>query len=141
MAVCRTYIILWQHCEPSVHTHLEPNTYYRNRHTCLPYYQPTYPAQTNYLLLNTRGVNKAREGSIKPDPSGETYIYRGQLLRTLDLPICSPWTFRENHRPNIIYTVNRRNQPTAMDLYFLDLVRTKHKTEPETHTKSAYTVL
>ena len=59
----------------------------------------------------------------------------------LDLPICSPWTFRENHSPNIIYTVNRRNQPTAMDLYFLDLVRTRYKTEPETHTKSAHTVL
>ena len=39
-----------------------------------------------------------------------------------DLPICSPWTFRENHSPNIIYTVNRRNQPTAMDLYFLNWV-------------------
>ena len=25
------------------------------------------------------------------------------------LYICSPWTFRENHSPNIIYTVNRRN--------------------------------
>ena len=58
-----------------------------------------------------------------------------------DLPICSPWTFRENHSPNIIYTVNRRNQPTAMDLYFLDWVRTRYKTEPETHTKSAHTVL
>ena len=55
--------------------------------------------------------------------------------------ICSPWTFRENHSPNIIYTVNRRNQPTAMDLYFLDWVRTRYKTEPETHTKSAHTVL
>ena len=44
-----------------------------------------------------------------------------------DLPICSPWTFRENHSPNIIYTVNRRNQPTAMDLYFLDWVRTDTK--------------
>ena len=58
-----------------------------------------------------------------------------------DLPICSPWTFRENHSPNIIYTVNRRNQPTVMDLYFLDWVRTRYKTEPETHTKSAHTVL
>ena len=58
-----------------------------------------------------------------------------------DLPICSPWTFRENHSPNIIYTVNRRNQPTAMDLYFLDWVRTRYKTEPETHTKSAPAVL
>ena len=58
-----------------------------------------------------------------------------------DLPICSPWTFRENHSPNIIYTVNRRNQPTAMDLYFLDWVRTRYKTKPETHTKSAHTVL
>ena len=38
--------------------------------------------------------------------------------------ICSPWTFRENHSPNIIYTVNRRNQPAALDLYFLDWVRT-----------------
>ena len=57
------------------------------------------------------------------------------------LPICSPWTFRENHSPNIIYTVNRRNQPTAMDLYFLDWVRTRYKTEPETHTKSAHTAL
>ena len=38
-------------------------------------------------------------------------------------------------------TVNRRNQPTAMDLYFLDWVRTRYKTEPETHTKSAHTVL
>ena len=56
-----------------------------------------------------------------------------------DLPICSPWTFRENHSPNIIYTVNRRNQPTAMNLYFLDWVRTRYKTEPETHTKSAHT--
>ena len=34
-----------------------------------------------------------------------------------------------------------RNQPTAMDLYFLDWVRTRDKTEPETHTKSAHTVL
>ena len=58
-----------------------------------------------------------------------------------DLPICSPWTFRENHSPNIIYTVNRRNQPTAMDLYFLDWVRTRYKSEPETHTKSAHTGL
>ena len=58
-----------------------------------------------------------------------------------DLPICSPWTFRENHSPNIIYTINKRNQPTAMDLYFLDWVRTRYKTEPETHTKSAHTVL
>ena len=57
-----------------------------------------------------------------------------------DLPICSPRTFRENHSPNI-YTVNRRNQPTATDLYFLDWVRTRYKTEPETHTKSAHTVL
>ena len=56
-----------------------------------------------------------------------------------DLPICSPWTFRDNHSPNTIYTVNRRNQPTAMDLYFLDWVRTRY--EPETHTKSAHTVL
>ena len=62
-------------------------------------------------------------------------------LKILDLPICSPWTFRENHSPNIIYIVNRRNQPTAMDLYFLDWVRTRYKTEPETHTKSAHTVL
>ena len=61
--------------------------------------------------------------------------------RKMDLPICSPWTFRENHSPNIIYTVNRRNQPTAMDLYFLDWVRTRYKTEPEAHTKSAHTVL
>ena len=38
--------------------------------------------------------------------------------------ICSPWTFRENHSPNIIYTVNRGNQPAALDLYFLDWVRT-----------------
>ena len=44
-----------------------------------------------------------------------------------DLPICSPWTFRENHSPNILYTVNRRNQPTAMDLHFLDWVRTTVK--------------
>ena len=58
-----------------------------------------------------------------------------------ELPICSPWTFRENHSPNIIYTVNRRNQPTAMDLYSLDWVRTRYKTEPETLTKSANTVL
>ena len=28
-----------------------------------------------------------------------------------------------------------------MDLYFLDWVRTRYKTEPETHTKSAHTVL
>ena len=63
------------------------------------------------------------------------------LLPYMDLPICSPWTFRENHSPNIIYTVNRRNQPTAMDLYFLDWVRTRYKTEPDTHTKSAHTVL
>ena len=62
-------------------------------------------------------------------------------VRTLDLPICSPWTFRENHSPKIIYTVNRRNQPTAMDLHFLGCVRTRYKTEPETHTKSAHTVL
>ena len=41
-------------------------------------------------------------------------------VKLWDLPICSPRTFRENHSPNIIYTVNRRNQPTAMDLYFLD---------------------
>ena len=51
-----------------------------------------------------------------------------------DLHICSPWTFRENHSPNIIYTVNRRNQPTAMDLHFLDWVRTRtrdaHKISP-----------
>ena len=38
-------------------------------------------------------------------------------------------------------TVNRKNQPTAMDLYFLDWVRTRYKTEPETHTKSSHTVL
>ena len=65
----------------------------------------------------------------------------GNLTRLMDLPICSPWTFRENHSPNTIYTVNRRNQPTAMDLYFLDWIRTRYKTEPETHTKSAHTVL
>ena len=65
----------------------------------------------------------------------------GSVCVYQDLPICSPWTFRENHSPNIIYTVNRRNQPTAMDLYFLDWVRTRYKTEPETHTKSAHTVL
>ena len=29
-----------------------------------------------------------------------------------------------------------RNQPTAMDLYFLDWVRTRDKIEPETHIKS-----
>ena len=57
------------------------------------------------------------------------------------LPICSPWTFKENHSPNIIYTVNRRNQLTAMDLYFLDWERTRYKTEPETRTKSAHTLL
>ena len=40
------------------------------------------------------------------------------------------------------HTVKRRNQPTAiLDLYFLDWVRTRYKTEPETHTKSALTVL
>ena len=66
---------------------------------------------------------------------------RVALQTRADLPICSPWTFRENHSPNIIYTVNRRNQPTAMDLYFLDWVRTRYKTEPEAHTKSAHTVL
>ena len=63
-----------------------------------------------------------------------------QRMCATELPICSPWTFRENHSPNI-YTVNRRNQPTAMDLYFLDWVRIRYKTEPETHTKSAHTVL
>ena len=67
---------------------------------------------------------------------------KSRELRFLQyLPICSPWTFRQNHSPNIIYTVNRRNQPTAMDLDFLDWVRTRYKTEPETHTKSAHTVL
>ena len=65
----------------------------------------------------------------------------GLITEPLKLPICSPWTFRENHSTNIIYTVNRRNQPTAMDLYFLDWVRTRYKTKPETHTKSAHTVL
>ena len=44
-------------------------------------------------------------------------LERWALLPFWDLPICSPWTFRENHSPNIIYTVNRRNQPTALDLY------------------------
>ena len=34
-----------------------------------------------------------------------------------------------------------RNQPTAMDLYFLDWVRTRDKTEPEKLTKAAHTVL
>ena len=57
--------------------------------------------------------------------------HRARACFTWDLPICSPWAFRENHSPNIIYTVNRRNQPTAMDLYFLDWVRTRYKTEPE----------
>ena len=66
---------------------------------------------------------------------------KGNPLGSWKLPICSPWTFRENHSPNIIYTVSRRNQPTAMDLYFLDWVRTRYKTEPETHTKSSHTVL
>ena len=42
---------------------------------------------------------------------------------------------------SIIVLVKRRNQPTAMDLYFLDWVRTRYKTESETHTKSAHTVL
>ena len=65
----------------------------------------------------------------------------GPVPSLSDLPICSPWTFRENHSPNIIYTVNRRNQSAAMDLYFLDWVGTRYKTEPETHTKSAHTVL
>ena len=74
-------------------------------------------------------------GSILPKVIfRQSYVY-------MDLPICSPWTFRENHSPNIIYTVDRRNEPTAMDLYFLDWVRTRYKTEPETHTKSAHTVL
>ena len=53
-----------------------------------------------------------------------------------DLPTWSSWTFRENHSPNIIYTVNRRNQPTAMDLCFLDWVRTRYNTEPETRTQN-----
>ena len=35
----------------------------------------------------------------------------------------------------------QEKQPAAMDLYFLDWVRTRYKTEPETHTKSAHTVL
>ena len=69
------------------------------------------------------------------------FVVVWRVLYVVDLPICSPWTFRENHSPNIIYTMNRRNQPTAMDLYFLDWVRTRYKTEPETHTKSAHTVL
>ena len=42
---------------------------------------------------------------------------------------------------SILPGMNMRNQPTAMDLYFLDWVRTRYKTEPETHTKSAHTVL
>ena len=70
-----------------------------------------------------------------------TSVRSNKADKSRDLPICSPWTFRENHSPNIIYTVNRRNQPTAMDLYFLDWVRTRYKTEPEAHTKSAHTVL
>ena len=98
----------------------------------------------------TRTVTVAGISSIAATPSKRRHETFNEENKQFDpggqgekahLPICSPWTFRENHSPNIIYTVNRRNQPTAMDLYFLHWVRTRYKTEPETHTKSAHTVL
>ena len=92
-----------------------------------------FPRRDGAVVIYFRG-GTGRGGCVfsAPGPGGCIFW---------DLPICSPWTFRENHSPDIIYTVNRRNQPTAMDLYFLDWVRTRYKTEPETHTKSAHTVL
>ena len=64
------YILLWQHYVSSVYKHLKPNTS-RNQHTW-----PTYPAYTNYLLLNTRGVNKASldRGVLNQTPV-KNYIY------------------------------------------------------------------
>ena len=96
---------------------------------------PWLPITIHQLLCNT--VVAAYRGKRYRD---EKSLQRKALF-FWDLPICSPWTFRENHSPNIIYTVNRRNQLTAMDLYFLDWVRTRYKTEPGAHTKSAHTVL
>ena len=99
-----------------------------------------------YALISRLNCEDIRfYGEMRDVPYGNSLrmiAFETTLACTLtDLPICSPWTFRENHSPNIIYTVNRRNQPTAMDLYFLDWVRTRYKTEPETHTKSAHTEL
>ena len=93
--------------------------------------------------INQSIINRCRyirAGEVQRDCQ-EKCIFLLIVKSDRDLPICSPWTFRENHSPNIIYTMNRRNQPTAMDLYFLNWVRTRYKTEPETHTKSAHTVL
>ena len=56
---------------------------------------------------------------------------------------CSPWTFRANHSPNIIYTTCEQEKPAHCHGSLLLRLGAHQiqKTEPETHTKSAHTVL
>ena len=64
-----------------------------------------------YLVLSNSiakyVVNTPSSNRNPPAPRDSLFadqVYTGQTVDQVGAPICSPWTFRENHSPNIIFT-------------------------------------
>ena len=92
-------------------------------------------SEENSSYPDSNSRPKVSEGyEVKPGHQPE--LYRG------DPPPCTRYAIIKYNRCAPVNSLRScANQPTAMDIYSLDWVRTRDKTEPETHTKSAHTVL